>query len=157
MCGGDRGRIGRIGRIDLGDPDALPPTAAERSAALVAPQPATHEEVGTITEALTSAGCGIFVSVAEVRYGDRFGVLVPCIELHIAAGLRFAVGDTHHLLVDDNDVVRAIEWNGHRYAMDTTLPAVKTPATAIGHITAVDPTRHYDAPGWRWDAARLHD
>lgn len=43
-----------------------------------------------------------------------------------------------HVLVDDNDIARAIEWNGRRYTMATALPVVKTPAAAIGHITAID-------------------
>jgi len=115
---------------------------------------AAFEHNGTITEVHASFGCGFNVGVAQVRYGDRFGVVVPCIELLQGDGLRFAVGDSHRVIVDDRDRVRAIEWHGHRYRVDG-YPSVMTPAWAIGRIlwstTASDNAMHYSADGWRWN------
>jgi len=77
---------------------------------------------GTITEVHMSLSCGVFVGVAQVRYGDRFGLMVPCVEFLQGTGLRFAVGDSHRLFVGGDHRVHAIEWRGQRYRSAATRP-----------------------------------
>lgn len=116
---------------------------------------ATHEVIGTITEAHQGPGCGVYVWVSEIRYGNAFAVVAPCLDVASAVGPRFAVGDQHRLFVDDSDVVRAIEWNGRRYVLGTDLPLVKAPIDVLGHVSVTTPDLAYDAPGWHWARARL--
>jgi hypothetical protein len=111
---------------------------------------------GTITEVGPSFGCGVFVGVTQIRYGDHQGVLVPCIEFQRAKGLRFAVGDVHRLIIDGHDRVRAIEWNDRWYPLDG-FPAVKPPP-GIGSVRwSTSRERggstqvHDSAPGWHGD------
>jgi hypothetical protein len=117
-------------------------------------RPAPEPITATITEVGYSFGCGRFISMTEVRYGN-FGLIVPCLDIHQASGLRFEVGDEHRLILDGRDRVHAIEWNGHRYPISIDhYPSVKVPGYALGHITfSTDPEgeTHYSAPGWRWD------
>ncbi|HEX3765903.1 MAG TPA: hypothetical protein VHW23_44705 [Kofleriaceae bacterium] len=115
----------------------------------------TYEVIGTITEVQPGGGCGIFLSVSQIRYGNAFALVVPCLDLNGELGPRFAVGDRHRLVVDGNDVVRAIEWNGHRYEQPTCLAVVMAPAEAFGHVAVTAPDLAYHAPGWHWAPARL--
>lgn len=120
---------------------------AEREPAL-----STAEETATITELRESFDCGIFVGVSQVRYGDRFGIVVPCLAIYRADGLQFAIGDTQTLRIDDRGRVTAITWRGKTWhSDDAAYGIVKTPATAVGNISWSDDGRmHYRAPGWAW-------
>lgn len=108
---------------------------------------------GTITRTWESLSCGTFIGATTIRY-DRFGVIVPCIEFLRHAGLRFAVGDTHRVIVDGSRRVLAIEWNGRRFPV-TGYPVVVMPAAATGPVettyTIPDGQLHYSAGTWRWD------
>jgi hypothetical protein len=116
--------------------------------------PAPEPISATITEVGTAFGCGHVISMTEIRYGS-FGLIVPCLDLHRASGLRFEVGDEHRLILDGRDRVHAIEWNGHRYPISIDhYPSVKVPGYALGHISfTIDAENemHYSAPGWRWN------
>jgi len=110
--------------------------------------------VGTISEIDRTFHCGMFLTVTQIRYGDVFGMVVPCIETQRRLGLRFEVGDEHRLFIDGHGRVRAIDWNGHRYPIAGYPATVLTPATVIGHVisemTFPDGEMHYRAGGWHW-------
>lgn len=132
-------------------PQSVPASAPANIDAVDEP---THEVLGTITEVRQAPYCGIAIGTSTIRYGNAFALVVPCLEMVRDTGPRFAVGDRHRVVVDDNDVVRAIEWNGHRYALGARLPVVQAPAEAIDRLAATPP-HAYDAPGWHWRPARL--
>jgi hypothetical protein len=113
------------------------------------PTPPTDPNVAAITEVHRGPPCGKIVGATEVRYGDHFTAIVPCAEL--AAGLPFAVGDVHKLMVDDDGQIRAITWHGRTWRFDGAYEAVQAPAAAFGKIASVFDNRgHYSAPNWSW-------
>jgi hypothetical protein len=133
---------------------AAPPRISTAAATLEDPgHPMTI--IGTISEIDRTFHCGMFLWVTQIRYGDRFGVLVPCIESGRRRGLRFKVGDEHRLFVDEHGCVRAIEWNGRVYPFADRSFTVLTPAAVIGHVITVttepDSQFHYRADGWHWN------
>lgn len=130
------------------------PPSAEPEPALV-----TITDTATITETEEPAGCGVLVAFARVRYGDRFGLVVPCIDLYRADGLRFAVGDMHTLHLDAQARVTSIIWQDKTWQVGSRpYEPVKTPASAIGHIhwtiegSVAKPHVRYQALNWSWDA-----
>jgi hypothetical protein len=134
--------------IDLDVITTIEPSFANREAE--APPPA-DPNTATITEVHHGVYCGVMVGISEIRYGDRFTLLVPCLEFYEGAGLPFAIGDTHTVVVDDDDRVLAIRSNGRTWRFDEGFESAKAPAAAFGHVTSmIDAHTHYRAPGWTW-------
>ena len=89
----------------------------------------------------------------RVRYDD-VSVIVPCIELVEMNGPRFAIGETHELIVDECDEVRAIVWHGRSYPLHG-FPDVIAPASLSEFTMTTDVETgavSYDALGWHWRA-----
>lgn len=136
------------------------PRAASPPAVIAAPAyaPRLRSIRETIHEVESWPGCGVLVFATRVRYDD-VSAIVPCIELVENNGPRFAVGDTHELVVDECDEVRAIIWRGRRYPLDG-FPTVIAPASLTEFTMTNDyqtDTVRYDAPGWHWPAPRRVD
>jgi hypothetical protein len=126
----------------------------DQTTANIEAPPADHN-TSTITEVKFGWGCGTFVGVTEIRYGNDFGVVIPCIEFYQSESLRFVPGETQTVLVDDRDRVIAIRSRGATERFDGGFESVRTPAAAIGHLTwTIDSHMAYETDGsvphWSW-------
>jgi hypothetical protein len=122
--------------------------------------PVDHD-TSTITEVVRAPGCGVSIGVTQIRYGDDFGVAIPCLEFFEGRGLRFAVGETQTIIVDDHDQVIAIRSHGVTRRFDGGYESVRTPPEVIGHLGwSADSHMSYETfegsqPHWSWKASRV--